>query len=434
MTEVVSDDERDEELSSIAAIFPELCLSPDNSHTATLSLEVSPSAPLATKFRQLQPVNGAVLDLSGSGLARPPDRNHDIDALCEVCLFQNLPALQLHITLPDGYPEEQPPKLNISSSWLPPSVIFRLDQAGQDLWEEYGRSQCVYAFIDLLQQEADGGFGFTQDTPLVLSLSRRETLVEFDTTAQRKKFDQATYDCGICLEPKKGSSCYKLQQCGHVFCIECLRDFYNSAITEGDVPSVKCLAPDCGRENMDAGQRRQKKDRALHPKELLQIPLTREQVQRYVDLKLKKMLDSDKNTVYCPRSFCQAPARSEKIAKYNTKDLENFPEDDDEEPVMPHQEVPNEGDEATDDPNAIKNTNAKTNAPPPDRLQICSKCSFAFCKVCQKSWHGELINCIPRTTDEISADEQASLDYVRLNTSPCPTCASPCQKTHGCNQ
>ena len=48
-------------------------------------------------------------------------------------------------------------------------------------------------------------------------------------------------------------------------------------------------------------------------------------------------------------------------------------------------------------------------------------------------WHGEFARCFPRDPNELSAEEKASYDYIRLNTSPCPTCSSPTQKTMGCN-
>ena len=48
-------------------------------------------------------------------------------------------------------------------------------------------------------------------------------------------------------------------------------------------------------------------------------------------------------------------------------------------------------------------------------------------------WHGEFARCFPRDPSELSAEEKASYDYIRQNTSPCPTCNSPTQKTMGCN-
>ncbi|KAF2243370.1 hypothetical protein BU26DRAFT_523698 [Trematosphaeria pertusa] len=92
-----------------------------------------------------------------------------------------------------------------------------------------------------------------------------------------------------------------MERCGHIFCVKCLQDFYNSAIKEGNVYAIVCLDLDCGIETIGAERRRRKKKRLLAPRELLQIPLPRDTVQRYVDLKRKKRLELDKSTVWYPR-------------------------------------------------------------------------------------------------------------------------------------
>ncbi|KAJ0355674.1 hypothetical protein KNSL1_000801 [Colletotrichum chrysophilum] len=69
-----------------------------------------------------------------------------------------------------------------------------------------------------------------------------------------------------------------------------------------------------------------------------------------------------------------------------------------------------------------------------DLLAICEDCGFAFCSRCFQSWHGEFFRCTPkRDKEEMTAEEQASIDYINLHTTPCPTCGVPAQKTHGCN-
>lgn len=447
MTETIGGDERDEELSSITAIFPELQLE-ENSHLAILDIEVIPSTPLKMTFQpEVLPI--------------PPPRLHQPDATDRVDPVQYaqvaaaalappdvhsisyLPSLHLHITLPEGYPEEKPPQVELTSSpaWLSQEKLAELASQAAHLWEDYGRSQVVYGYIDFLQQEAEKAFGLES---LELAHALKKQILGHDRTVKRQKFEQETFSCGVCLEPKKGSACHRMRKCGHVFCVSCLQDFYNNAITEGDVSTVKCLDPDCGKKNLTVEQRRTKKQRTLHPSELLEIPIEREQVQRYVDLKLKKKLESDKGTIYCPRQWCQGPAKNAKYARYNTTNLEAYPESSDED---------ESAEDADGNPMVAKSSNDKTDAPnsnvtsqaagtggrysytkpPPDRLTICSKCAYAFCRICQRSWHGEHVNCLPKTTDSLTAEEQASYDYIRLHTSACPTCNSPCQKTHGCN-
>lgn len=180
------------------------------------------------------------------------------------------------------------------------------------------------------------------------------------------------------------------------------------------------MAPNCGKESIAIGEteseerrrrrRRRKNDRTLDPSELLQIPISQEQVQRYIDLKRKNRLESDRTTVYCPRQWCQGPARSKK----NSQESES-----DSEPEEPQ----------TYDPNA----NDDKLPPRNERLAICEDCSFAFCKVCKASWHGEYFSCFPRKRDELTKEELASEAYVRSFTSKCPTCDARTQKTMGCN-
>ena len=150
----------------------------------------------------------------------------------------------------------------------------------------------------------------------------------------------------------------------------------------------------------------------LEPSELLGIPLQQDTVQRYIKLKRKKRLESDKTTVYCPRQWCQGPARTSKS------------EIDQEEGTH----------ETTEEPQTYDRNASQEKLPPPaERLAICEDCDFAFCKVCKASWHGEYFVCFPRSQFELTAEERASEDYMKLHTQPCPTCDARAQKTHGCN-
>lgn len=206
-------------------------------------------------------------------------------------------------------------------------------------------------------------------------------------------------------DPKKGIACHKMIDCGHVFCIRCLQDFYNNAIAEGDVAAVKCVSPNCANERKSATGESSLKSRKLRtfvsPSELLQIPLEQDTVKRYVMLKHKIKLESDKNTVYCPRPWCQGAARSNRHKKPEGLEVVDSDDEDDEDTGL---------------------------------LAICEDCGFAFCTRCCQGWHGELNYCIPKQRkDAITEEEKASLEYLRLHSTPCPTCAAPCQKSQGCN-
>lgn len=216
-----------------------------------------------------------------------------------------------------------------------------------------------------------------------------------------------------------------MMDCGHVFCVECLQDFYTNAIKEGDLASVRCLEPSCAKKReavqAAAGKKRKKQKPVLSPSELLQIPLESDMVKRYVTLKYKTELESDKNTVYCPRPWCQGAAKSKSRKKPEGFQLHDADDDTDED-----EQVGADSTEASKpNPKPFK---------PEDRLSVCEDCGFAFCSRCLHGWHGEFVSCAPKRDDgELNEEEKASLDFISLHTTPCPTCACPAQKTHGCN-
>ena len=120
--------------------------------------------------------------------------------------------------------------------------------------------------------------------------------------------------------------------CGHIFCLQCLQDFYNDAIREGSLQTVRCLTPDCAKDRTAAAAARpsarpRKPKIHISPSELLQIGLTEDAVKRYVALKYKTELETDKNTIYCPRPTCNGAARSERHKKpdgFALNDLSGF--------------------------------------------------------------------------------------------------------------
>ena len=418
MAESALEDERIEELSSIKAIYPdELVIDLQDPFQASIQLLVAPTTPLPILFPP--PVDGAPPTTLPTALI-PIHRGQvlPIDPpKPDVHNLSYLPPLHLQITLPEGYPSENAPQFKLSTSpqWLPLNTIKRLQDEGLSLWEEYGREPVLFSYITQLQEAADRGFDIIDSPSGMLEVSQemKIALLDFDIKTNRERFEQETFECGICLEPKKGSTCFRLPRCSHVFCIPCLQDFYNNCIAEGDVNGVKCLSPDCGKDQGTGGnnaRRKKKSESLLTPNELLQIPLENPVVQRYVEMKRKKKLESDKSTIYCPRKWCQGAARSKKYPKIT--DITQIVEFDD---------------------SGSEDDAAPEEAPEKDRLAICEDCSYAFCRICLAGWHGEFVHCWPRNTSELSAEEQASYNYILAHTSPCPTCSVPCQKMQGCN-
>lgn len=188
------DDVRQEELKTLVSIYPELLIDPSDAFTVTLELPVSPENPLLVRFakpdrpQQLQ----AVIDA--------PEAAHELK-------FAHLPPLLLHSTLPLEYPADSPPVVKLSAhlDWIPREKISELEHEVLSLWEEYGRGPVLFFCIDHLQQAAERGFDL--DGRLTLPAAREDELVMFNRRSIETIFNAGTYDCGICLEPKKGVNC-----------------------------------------------------------------------------------------------------------------------------------------------------------------------------------------------------------------------------------
>ncbi|KAH6639158.1 RWD domain-containing protein [Boeremia exigua] len=330
-----------------------------------------------------------------------------------------LPPVQMCFKLPEQYPGEAAPIVELKTSWLETKIIQKLEAVATLLWEEYGRTEVMYAYISYLEEAAELAFEITH---LDVGHDDLHLLLNHDRDTKRRTFEQGTYDCGVCLDPKKGSSCHQMEDCGHVFCVECLQGYYNNAILTGNINDVKCPSFDCG-------AKRGKRARLVTPRELLKVPIERPAVQRYVDLKRKKKLESDKATVWCPRRWCQSAATGNHYPRSNVplEELGIVFEDDVE---LAHEDIADEGEEGDD---AAKRSTLLSS-----RLQICEDCSYAFCRLCNNTWHGDFFDCrakanvVPeRTAAQI--EEDASLDFIRQNTSKCPKCDIPVQKSEACN-
>lgn len=209
-----AEDERAVELSSIQAIYPEIIIDSSDPFSASIDIRIEPITPIPILFPA--PVDGgAPLDVltpptsDENGEAHSSRRDFHAKNLApdyqaqDVHHISHLPSLTLDIRLPEGYPTQKPPIFNVrtASSWLPEMKLKQLRAAGRTIWEETGRDQVVFSYMDYLREEADNGFGLLEDGERYLKLpqSLKISLLDFDLQAKRAKFVQQTFECGICL-------------------------------------------------------------------------------------------------------------------------------------------------------------------------------------------------------------------------------------------
>ena len=189
-------DERTIELSALAAIYPELVIQSDDGANddvkrASLSIQVDPLVALSIYTPKLADGAGSI----ANGASHEGHR----DGCQERYRPSHLPPLNVDIAVPQDYPAQKPPAVHLSTqeSWLAKEKLQELEDSVRTLWEDVGRDQVLYAYIDHLREAAEMAFGL--GPVLLVSPELKLALLDFDLKTKRAKFERITFDCGVCL-------------------------------------------------------------------------------------------------------------------------------------------------------------------------------------------------------------------------------------------
>lgn len=116
-------------------------------------------------------------------------------------------------------------------------------------------------------------------------------LLSYNEEHGRELYLQSSHCCEICYNIKMGHDCVRFL-CSHVFCKECVKQYFTSNIQEGNVDLVKCLGFNC----------------KIRPStDLVKNLVGEELFERYDGILLKRALESMSDITYCPRPKCHNP-------------------------------------------------------------------------------------------------------------------------------
>ncbi|KAF8168223.1 hypothetical protein B0H34DRAFT_815744 [Crassisporium funariophilum] len=265
-----------------------------------------------------------------------------------------LPPIQIDVLLPYDYPLKQPPKiiaLRTHHSWL--TTVNQVKSALLDSWQS--GEIVLYTWVEFIRSGQflrDGGSISDSTTTIRLVHNNPGIIVQHftnhDSDVKVKTFEESSYSCAVCLGAHKGTQCIRIS-CSHVFCKECLKEFWTMSIRSGELAKVGCVDPGCLKLRTEATSLEVQKVVPVHA------------FNRWLWLREKREFDKDIRNVYCPR--CEGFVK-----------------------------VPDEVKNGVED--------AWT------RLRTCSTCRFSFCKTCRTSWHGPQVECpvpIPLLTRYIAS-------------------------------
>lgn len=257
------------EIAALQAIYPELELT--GSRSGTIEISVAPVRPVQVTFTQ-----DSQMETIKDG------HSSDLTARLE-----HLPPLCLSFQLPELYPEEEPPVIDLDCLWLDHARKQRLLERLSHVWADLDHDNCLYSIIDIATEFV------TDEVDFVVSLPRefKDKILTYDARAIVSEFSKQSFKCEICQYMKRGALCTKLNQCGHVYCTDCLKEYFTACIEQGYVNQVICPFMTCRKPILD--------------EELLAL-VGNKLVTRFTELKSKLKVESQPGKfLFCPRDLCQ---------------------------------------------------------------------------------------------------------------------------------
>lgn len=309
------------------------------------------------------------IDSVSGSLVVPINEQWDVSCGSLSQSVDHLPSLQVTFSLPEDYPMLEPPTITLSCWILNNDQIKNMKKLIFNIWDGY-RDQVLFSCIDYLQQQLQENLATFLVRPLVLTPEVYHKTIAFNQQAIQDEFDCSSFDCEICQESFSGAGCSQFT-CSHVFCNNCLRDYFKGLITLGEIEKVHCPSYACTKERVKLVSQWNSKISQLDTnlEELVAsiltpaIPLpiltrildSSDLVNRYHDLHLKTQYDFvgkllPNRVVQCPVSEC-----GNQIFRRDTS----------------------------------------------DQLVQCTRCNYAFCKTCRRLWHSKFVDCRAESGDYV---------------------------------
>ncbi len=85
----------------------------------------------------------------------------------------------------------------------------------------------------------------TSPCKAVKEICSMSILEDYDQNEHDFKFRQSHYMCNVCFVEKSGVVCFRYIPCHHVYCNDCMKEYFEVQINEGKVTSLTCPFDKC---------------------------------------------------------------------------------------------------------------------------------------------------------------------------------------------
>lgn len=281
---------------------------------------------------------------------------------------RHLPPLKFKFLLPQGYPYEKPPEMELSSLIVSDHESNELKQKLLQHWIDT-KDQVLFTMIDEFQEKAAYLHNFTGQEIRCEDIEY-EQILEHDLAEKQKEFDGSTFTCEICQDDLKGVKCVSFESCGHVFCNNCLRNFFVSLIKDGDVEKIHCPDFECGKNFLKVREKYLRLENMVGEKfdfEEFKTLLMTPPITLSILQKILGEGEGEDSKLFNKYLTLFTSHQNAVIAKLFPSRLVSCPRE--KCPAMIFRENMN------------------------SRLVICRTCDYAFCNTCRKSYHSDSIDC-----------------------------------------
>lgn len=118
----------------------------------------------------------------------------------------------------------------------------------------------IFSFLDLRMNEEKKSAENEIDKRAIKLPGFNSLLIKnYDKDQVELKFKNSYFVCNVCFTDKPGTECMKFMPCDHVFCNECMKGYFESQITSGNIKSLICPNDKCTSEASQAQVKFKKK-------------------------------------------------------------------------------------------------------------------------------------------------------------------------------
>lgn len=70
-------------------------------------------------------------------------------------------------------------------------------------------------------------------------------ILEYNKQEKINHFEKSSFTCKVCYSEKSGAHCLMFYDCEHVYCNDCMAEYFSVQIKEGNVKGLECPEDKC---------------------------------------------------------------------------------------------------------------------------------------------------------------------------------------------